>query len=213
MNRIFAAIVLGITMLDALIGLLSIHAAQRIYPFSAPFAVAIVVCVLAGMIATGTNSRLACLVQNASVAVSFVLFVLAVMNWSGGDDGPGMLMVGGVGPTLLPAAILAVISTILIARNLVDALTSPPHKDIPTPSPIPGLAIASLVTSCLSLFIGPPGCIAGVICGHLARRQMRQQPRLGGANVALAGLIVGYVFLVVYAIVFAWLIWCAFYNS
>ncbi len=59
-----------------------------------------------------------------------------------------------------------------------------------------GLAIASLVLSCLSVFLGPLGCVPGIVCGHLARWQLRKDPNTCGAGVALAGLIVGYIFLV-----------------
>jgi hypothetical protein len=51
-----------------------------------------------------------------------------------------------------------------------------------------GLAIASLVCSltfCL-------GFIPGIICGHLARRNMRRDPSLKGAGFATAGLIISY---------------------
>ena len=58
----------------------------------------------------------------------------------------------------------------------------------PTAQRTSGLAIASLV---LSFF----GCLAigGVICGHLARKQMRRDPSLGGRGLATAGLIIGYI--------------------
>ena len=51
-----------------------------------------------------------------------------------------------------------------------------------------GLAIASLICSltfCL-------GFIPGIICGHLARRNMRRDPSLKGAGLATAGLIISY---------------------
>jgi hypothetical protein len=51
-----------------------------------------------------------------------------------------------------------------------------------------GLAITSLVlslTGCLSL--------GGVICGHLARRQIRRDPSVTGNGLALSGLILGYL--------------------
>lgn len=63
-----------------------------------------------------------------------------------------------------------------------------PHRQVS------GLAIASLTLSCLSIVIGPFGCIPGVICGHIARRECTQNWRVGGDGLALAGLIVGYVF-------------------
>lgn len=57
-----------------------------------------------------------------------------------------------------------------------------------------GLAITSLIlslTGCLSL--------GGVICGHLARRQIRRDPSVTGNGLALAGLIIGYLGLVMTA--------------
>ena len=50
-----------------------------------------------------------------------------------------------------------------------------------------GLAIAALVLSLL-----PCLAIGGVICGHLARGQIRRNPLLRGSGLALAGLIIGY---------------------
>jgi hypothetical protein len=75
-----------------------------------------------------------------------------------------------------------------------------------TPRPAPqllGLAVASLVISCLSVLLGPCGCLPallGIVCGHSARRQIRKDPEFCGAGVALAGLIVGYVVLAASAI-------------
>jgi hypothetical protein len=54
-----------------------------------------------------------------------------------------------------------------------------------------GLAITSLIlslTGCLSL--------GGVICGHLARRQIRRDPSVTGNGLALTGLILGYLGLI-----------------
>lgn len=58
-----------------------------------------------------------------------------------------------------------------------------------------GLAIASLVLSSLSVVLWPFGCVPGVICGHLAKREVRCDPAVRGEGLATAGLIVGYVFL------------------
>ena len=60
-----------------------------------------------------------------------------------------------------------------------------------------GLAIGSLVLSILSVFIGPFGCVPGIVCGHLARRQITAQPNLGGEGLATAGLVIGYIFLTI----------------
>lgn len=63
-----------------------------------------------------------------------------------------------------------------------------------------GLAIASLVLSCLSILLGPFGCLPGIVCGHLARRDIRRNPDHGGIGIALAGLIVGYLFLIMFVV-------------
>jgi hypothetical protein len=61
--------------------------------------------------------------------------------------------------------------------------------------PTSGLATASCILGILSLF----GCllltgIPAVVCGHIARSQSRADPgRQGGAGIALAGLIMGYI--------------------
>ena len=63
-----------------------------------------------------------------------------------------------------------------------------------------GLAIASVVLSCLSVLVGPFGFLPGIICGHLARSECRRNPALTGSGIALAGLIVGYIFVGVTAL-------------
>jgi hypothetical protein len=55
-----------------------------------------------------------------------------------------------------------------------------------------GFAIASLACSVGTVFVGFT-CILGIIFGHIARKQIRQTGQ-GGGGLALAGLIVGYVF-------------------
>jgi hypothetical protein len=57
------------------------------------------------------------------------------------------------------------------------------------------LAIASLVLSLSALLLGPLGFIPGIICGHLALSSIKQDPALKGRGIALAGLIVGYVYI------------------
>jgi Domain of unknown function (DUF4190)/TIR domain len=60
-----------------------------------------------------------------------------------------------------------------------------------------GLAIASLVCSLVFAY----GTIPAIICGHLARSQIRQNSSLLGANIALAGLIIGYISLAILIVV------------
>jgi hypothetical protein len=52
-----------------------------------------------------------------------------------------------------------------------------------------GLAIASFVTSLFGL------TILGIIFGHIAQSQIKQTGQ-GGSGLATAGLVIGYIFLV-----------------
>lgn len=73
----------------------------------------------------------------------------------------------------------------------------------PTPSQIPPLyykrdstlAIVSLVSGLLGwTFVPILGAIAAVVCGHLAKKEIRESNgMLSGDGMALAGLILGYV--------------------
>ena len=56
-----------------------------------------------------------------------------------------------------------------------------------------GLAIASFICS-LSFCLG---FIPGIICGHLARRNIKRDPSLKGGGLAMAGLIISYLSLTV----------------
>ena len=53
-------------------------------------------------------------------------------------------------------------------------------------------AILSLVFSCCGLLY-----ILGIICGHIAKKEIKNNPNLNGAGLAKAGLIIGYFVLVV----------------
>jgi uncharacterized protein DUF4190 len=77
----------------------------------------------------------------------------------------------------------------------------PPPEYAPTPYAYPypypqapgtsGLAIASLVLGIL--WIWGVGSLLAVIFGHVSRSQIRRGERTGGAGMALAGLILGYI--------------------
>ena len=81
---------------------------------------------------------------------------------------------------------------------------------VPTPTVKPQfskLAIASISLSAGSIVLGPFGCIPGIIFGYLAKAELRQNPRLQGAELAKAGIIVGYCFLglfTLFGILIAW---------
>ncbi|MUL78007.1 DUF4190 domain-containing protein [Mycolicibacterium sp. CBMA 226] len=63
-----------------------------------------------------------------------------------------------------------------------------------------GLAIASLVCSLLGLATCAATSILGVIFGHLAKSQIKQSGE-DGESMALAGLIIGYVGLAIFALI------------
>lgn len=67
----------------------------------------------------------------------------------------------------------------------------------------PGSAVASLVLGILGMIlIGPLGAIPAIICGHLARTKIKQKPHTyTGDGLAVAGLVLGYVSLVIFAVV------------
>jgi len=75
------------------------------------------------------------------------------------------------------------------------------------------LAVASLVLSCISFFAWPLGFLPGIICGHLARREIRRNPGMEGDGMALAGLIIGYIFLAMFAFLVLFLIPAFFYLN
>ncbi len=87
----------------------------------------------------------------------------------------------------------------------------PPHVVAPAgsvPPPIANLvtsdvAVASLMLGIVALLcLGPLAGIPAIICGHLARRRIRQAPnRLRGQGMALAGLILGYVASILFVLV------------
>lgn len=55
-----------------------------------------------------------------------------------------------------------------------------------------GLAIASLIISCVSFFFCMPASALGAILGHVARNQIKDSGEEGD-GLALAGIIVGWI--------------------
>jgi Domain of unknown function (DUF4190) len=58
------------------------------------------------------------------------------------------------------------------------------------------LAIASLVCS-LSSLVTCIGWLPGIICGHMAKSRIRRDPSLKGSGLATAGLVIGYLILII----------------
>lgn len=88
-------------------------------------------------------------------------------------------------------------------RELSPAAIACPNCGHPGPGAAPaiapgkrteGFAIASIVCSVTSFFFLPiVGGILGIIFGHVARRRIAEDPDLGGAEIARAGIIVGWI--------------------
>jgi len=79
----------------------------------------------------------------------------------------------------------------------------PPQQIYPPAVPeASGLAVASLVAGILSfLCVGPLASIPSVIMGHIALSRIKRDPQaVGGSGMATAGLILGYVNIVIVAI-------------
>ncbi len=74
------------------------------------------------------------------------------------------------------------------------------------------LAVWSLLSSGLGFLAPVVGSGIGVLLGHMARRRCRENPELYGAGIALAGLIAGYVGLVMMLYVFGALAWGYFFG-
>lgn len=72
----------------------------------------------------------------------------------------------------------------------------------PPVAPTSGLATASLVLGILSWVTLPLlGAVGAVVCGHMARRDIRaSRGALGGDGLAIGGLVLGYAHLVLWII-------------
>ena len=75
----------------------------------------------------------------------------------------------------------------------------------PTPRTTNTLAVLSLVFGLLGMVGGIPSAgvinIVAIVMGHMARSQIRQNPNEDGAGMALAGLIMGYIGLLIVPLV------------
>ena len=70
------------------------------------------------------------------------------------------------------------------------------------PSPrTTGFANASLILALAQLLVGPLTSIPAVFCGHKALGRMKKNPAIQGHGRALAGTILGYLGMLILAIV------------
>ena len=73
-------------------------------------------------------------------------------------------------------------------------------------------ANASLILAAASLILGPFAAVPGIVCGHIALSRMRKNPAIDGYGRALAGTILGYSFMIVFAaFIGIFILWFAAY--
>jgi len=84
-----------------------------------------------------------------------------------------------------------------------------PRTQIPPghlPMQTSGVAVTSMVLGILTYIIGGVfTAIPAVICGHVAKAEMRRNPNLGGRGMAIAGLAMGYLAIVITLVIVVFL--------
>lgn len=77
-------------------------------------------------------------------------------------------------------------------------------RNEPPPKPqYSKLAIISLSLSCASVLLWPLGFIPGIVCGYMARAEIKRDGRLLGDQLATAGIKAGYGFMALFALAVA----------
>jgi len=82
----------------------------------------------------------------------------------------------------------------------LPAWSVPAHQ--PPPTDTNSMAIASIVLGVAEFFTAGLTAIPAVICGHIARRQMRQTSQRGD-GLATGGLVLGYMAIIFWAVLIA----------
>ncbi|WP_037160606.1 DUF4190 domain-containing protein [Rhodococcoides fascians] len=80
-------------------------------------------------------------------------------------------------------------------------------RPVPGPPRTNSTAVAALICGVVGLFTGLVGFVA-IVLGHIARSQIKRTGE-DGAGIALAGLILGYVSVVLLFVVIAVFFWIA----
>ena len=96
---------------------------------------------------------------------------------------------------------LAALTADLPAGALPTAWPVPAYQP-PPPSGTNSMAIASMVLGVAEFFTGGLTAIPAVICGHVARRQMRQTAQRGD-GLATSGLVLGYMAIIFWSVLIA----------
>jgi uncharacterized protein DUF1707/uncharacterized protein DUF4190 len=80
------------------------------------------------------------------------------------------------------------------------AVRPPAYSPVPGRPPANSLAVASLCCGIAEFFTGGLSAIPAVVCGHIARSQIRRTGE-PGAGLALVGLVLGWCGVLVWALV------------
>ena len=96
---------------------------------------------------------------------------------------------------------LAALTADLPAGPLPAAWPVPAYQP-PPPSGTNSMAIASMVLGVAEFFTGGLTAIPAVICGHVARRQMKQTAQRGD-GLATGGLVLGYMAIIFWSVLIA----------
>jgi uncharacterized membrane protein len=94
---------------------------------------------------------------------------------------------------------LAALTADLPAGALPPAAWPMPAYQPPPPGGTNSLAIASMVLGVAEFFTGGLTAIPAVICGHVARRQMKQTAQRGD-GMATSGLVLGYMAIIFWSV-------------
>ncbi|MDQ2868298.1 MAG: DUF4190 domain-containing protein [Verrucomicrobiota bacterium] len=124
------------------------------------------------------NSQLAA----GTIKLTDLAWYEGLQNWVALSQVPGVvppMAPAGSAPVVAPGALPPVVTTVRTEA----------------------LAIWSLVLSLIGLFAcGFFASIPAIICGHLAHGNIKKNPQLQGAGMATAGLVIGYLSIVLWLV-------------
>ncbi len=145
-----------------------------------------------------SEEQLAELFRNGTVKPSDLVWNETMTEWTPIGKVDAFAVPAPELPTAAPPAPVDSPPTLPAAPPLAAAPGAySPHLGA-APQKTDGLAITSLVLGILSMICcGIVTGIPAVICGHIAIGRMKKDPNLQGKGLAMAGLIIGYLGIVV----------------
>ena len=152
-----------------------------------------------------SQSEMRGLLDAGAVQPSDMVWREGLKDWTPAADVSefGLVYKAPISPPLAPS---------IASDSMANSPYAPPAYagDLQPPLTTSGLAVVSMILSILGLLTCFVPSIGGVICGHLALREMaKPHARLRGRGMAIAGLIIGY--LVVGLMVLGFLVFMLFF--